>query len=221
MKLSNLKGRTFGRLKVLRRDHSRNNNSKVYWLCVCEDGNKISVPTGHLLSGNTRSCGCLQRDLLGERRTTHGATAPGGKIAEFRIWAGMLDRCYRTANKAYPHYGGRGVKVCKEWQTDFAAFLRHVGPRPSAYHSIDRFPDNDGDYRPGNVRWATKKQQNRNQRRNLRVRIGGVTMTLIEAAEAAGLSYDRVRRRLKDEGRSLHQALGLSPGQNAEFIDAK
>lgn len=119
------------------------------------------------------------------------------------------------------NYGGRGITVAAEWQADFVAFLRDVGPRPSSRHSLDRFPDNDGDYRPGNVRWATKKQQNRNQRRNVRVRIDRVLMTLVEATEGLGLNYGTVQARLHKQGKSLHDALELAPAQKAEFVDAK
>jgi hypothetical protein len=75
----------------------------------------------------------------------------------------MLRRCYNKNTRDYPNYGGRGIKVCREWQTSYPKFLAHVGRRPSIKHSIDRI-DNDGNYRPGNIRWALKKQQNRNQR---------------------------------------------------------
>jgi hypothetical protein len=214
----NLIGKTFGRLKVLRRDRSRKTHHGAHWVCVCECGNKITARGDSLVSRNTRSCGCLAHDLTVQRNARHGAAHRLRVTAEYRTWQKMLGRCYNKNNKDYPNYGGRGIAVCKSWQTDFAAFLRSVGPRPSPAHSLDRFPDNHGDYRPGNVRWATKKQQNRNQRGNVRIRISGVTMTLAEAVERLGLNYNRIRWRIKVAGWPLHKALELSPGQSATLL---
>jgi len=82
--------------------------------------------------------------------------------AEYRIWRAMIARCRNPNVKSYPHYGGRGIKVYEPWLTSYLEFLAHVGRRPSPQHSIDRI-DNDSDYRPGNVRWATRAEQNRNR----------------------------------------------------------
>lgn len=86
--------------------------------------------------------------------------------SEYRSWHGMKQRCHNSANKGYPNYGGRGITVCPRWLGDdgFKHFLADVGPKPSSLHSIDRFPDNDGNYEPGNVRWATAAEQNQNRR---------------------------------------------------------
>jgi|SRR5262249_26096956 len=84
--------------------------------------------------------------------------------AEFKAWENMIQRCYNTAHKSYSVYGGLGVVVCDRWRKDFTAFFADVGPRPSSQHSLDRFPNNAGNYEPGNVRWATTEEQNRNQR---------------------------------------------------------
>ena len=97
--------------------------------------------------------------------TKRGAPERHGmsKDSTYQIWAGMLQRCHNPKNRAYPRYGGRGVKVCKSWRKSFSVFLGTVGPRPSPKHSLDRFPDRNGDYKPGNVRWATPVQQGRNK----------------------------------------------------------
>lgn len=83
---------------------------------------------------------------------------------EYRAWVSMKNRCFNRNNPSYAEYGGRGISIHPEWVNDFVAFFEHIGPRPSPEHSLDRYPDNDGNYEPGNVRWATKKQQSENRR---------------------------------------------------------
>lgn len=103
----------------------------------------------------------------------------------------------RCRDKKDPNYGGRGVKVAPEWE-DFEVFLRDVGPRPSLEHSLDRFPDNDGDYVPGNVRWATTSQQARNRRTNVIIEYRDEKRTLVEWAEVLGLNLVMLRNRYRD-----------------------
>ena len=107
---------------------------------------------------------------------------------------------------AYPLYGGRGIKVDPEWAVSFEAFLSSVGPRPSG-RTLDRI-DNDGDYEPRNVRWATAQQQQRNRRTNMRVEYNGETMALVELSERIGMPYPTLRHRIKkgwDIGRAVTQ----------------
>lgn len=159
-----VEGKRFGRYVVVReiepeaRPNGRGNIRRVNAQCDC--GNERDVHLQNLTSGKSQSCGCLSAVLATIRETTHGES----DSTEYRIWAGMLNRCYNPNVERYPIYGGRGIKVCQKWRENFASFLADVGRRPSPLHSIDRYPDNDGDYRPGNVRWATKYQQRTNQR---------------------------------------------------------
>jgi hypothetical protein len=95
-------------------------------------------------------------------RTTHGHARKGSQSPEYRAWKGMKNRCSRKADRRYADYGGRGIAFDPRWG-DFASFLEDMGPRPSAYHSLDRI-DNDGDYTPINCRWATREQQAQNKR---------------------------------------------------------
>lgn len=116
----------------------------------------------------------------------------------------MLGRCQNLTDQAFRDYGGRGIRVCERWLA-FENFYADMGPRPSPKHSIDRI-DNDGNYEPGNVRWATVKQQARNTRCSRIVRFGGRTMSLAEAAELAGLNISTVRGRFS-RGWSMEEAL--------------
>jgi hypothetical protein len=97
------------------------------------------------------------------RHYVHGEAAGNG-TKEYRAWRAMIYRCYYPNNGKWEHYGGRGITVCTRWRKSYPTFLRDVGRAPSPQHSLDR-KDNDGDYKPSNVRWATKKEQAQNRRK--------------------------------------------------------
>jgi hypothetical protein len=120
----------------------------------------------------------------------------------------MIQRCSNPKATRYERYGGRGIKVCDRWVESFDAFLADVGPRPSAWHSIDRYPDNDGNYEPGNVRWATAAEQQQNQSANRMVRVGGFDLCIAEAARLLGINVATVRTRIHS-GQSPEEALQL------------
>ena len=162
MKLINLVGRRFTRLVVTEQGEARTHPGagvSHHWICVCDCGTVKSVSGRALRSGLTQSCGCLNKELARSRATTHGGTG----TAEYRAWRHMIGRCTDKNDKAFKDYGGRGIEVCDVWRKSFSAFLNHVGVRPSAGHSIDRI-NNDGNYEPGNVRWATAEIQANNKR---------------------------------------------------------
>lgn len=160
-------GQRFGRLLVVRRAGSR--RRKAVWSCRCDCGNDHEVVGQDLRAGKSHSCGCLQRELISARKTTHGATTTAGHWPEWGVWRQMLNRCYRPATASFRNYGGRGIRVCDRWrhgadgQTGFECFVADVGRRPGPSLQIDRI-DNDGDYEPGNCRWVTAKQQAANRR---------------------------------------------------------
>lgn len=128
------------------------------------------------------------------------------EIPEYNVWKGMRARCERTTNADYPYYGGRGIRVCERW-SNFLLFFADVGPRPTSQHTIDRYPNNDGNYEPGNVRWATRREQGRNKRNTRPLTYRGVTKPMSEWAEEFGLPYFTLRSRLDIYGWSLERAL--------------
>lgn len=127
------------------------------------------------------------------------------KTAEHRAWRHIINRCYLLTDKDYPDYGGRGITVCKAWRRSYLEFLRHVGRRPSPKHSIERMNNALG-YMPGNVRWATAKEQARNRRSSRLLNHEGQTHSLAEWAELKGVAYSRFHKRLK-RGWSMEEAL--------------
>lgn len=193
-------GDRFGRLTVLGAA-DKTAQGRRQWSCVCDCGATKTVQTSALRSGGTRSCGCLSRELKANRNrrsATHGATRRGKAncTSEYRAWQAMLRRCYNPNSHIYYMYGGRGIRVCDRWRTSYEAFLADVGPKPSPQHSLDRYPDKNGDYEPGNVRWATAKEQTRNTRKNVLLTIGGETRCLAEWSEISGIHYQTLYGRL-------------------------
>ncbi len=165
MRKLNLLGRRYNRLVVTREAgrYRKNSACQVLWECVCDCG-KTKVCTGNKLrTGHVQSCGCLEKSLakrFGDRFRTHGE---GHKSdGEYKAWLEMKRRCLRPTCKVYFRYGGRGIRVAQVWQYSYETFLADMGRKPSPTHSLDRI-NNDGNYEPGNCRWATKKQQANNR----------------------------------------------------------
>ncbi len=156
--------------------------------CACGSGLRLYRLTS-LQVGHTKSCGCWNA----ASRITHGQT----QASEYRAWCAMKARCLNTKTGCYKNYGGRGITVCDEWRDSFKAFFAHIGPRPSPNHSIDRYPDNNGNYEPGNVRWATAPQQRRNSRQNTYLTINGETHCLADWARIAGVGNSAFSGRIK------------------------
>ncbi len=116
--------------------------------------------------------------------------------AEYRSWLNMKSRCFDVTNHNYARYGGRGITVCDAWRADFLSFLSHIGRRPSPRHTVDRI-NNDGNYEPGNVRWATPKEQGRNKHNNRVLTVNGVSRHILDWAAVSGLSRATIWSRLK------------------------
>lgn len=130
---------------------------KGHWLCRCDCGNEVECSTSNLRTGNSKSCGCRNRDAVITRNTTHGLS----KHPLYITWKNMRGRCYSPNRPDYPYYGGRGIRVCERWHA-FENFLADVGERPEGM-TIERV-DNARDYEPSNVIWASRTRQARNRR---------------------------------------------------------
>jgi hypothetical protein len=161
MSKHNLIGRRFGRLVVELRSESKvfpSGQKQPQYVCLCDCGQTTIVLARNLVSGNTKSCGCLAVDT----RTKHQHY---GDVV-YKAWDNMRSRCYNTNIPQYEGWWGRGITVCDEWKNDFQVFYDYVSKLPhfgEEGYSLDRI-DNDGNYEPGNVRWATRFEQTHNRR---------------------------------------------------------
>ena len=171
-RMVDLAGKRVGRLTVLR-PVGRNAWGNYIWECQCDCGNRHKVAAGDLKNLSTHSCGCLHREELAKMSTTHGYTSGPTRSQIYTIWGSMLNRTKCPSCRGFKNYGGRGIKVCDRWKR-FENFLEDMGERPGKGYSIERI-NNDGDYEPGNCRWATSKEQNTNTRRVVLTTIDGKT----------------------------------------------
>lgn len=147
---------------------------------------------------------------------TEQVTIPKSKRPEYRIWTGMIHRCHNSKRNCYRYYGARGIVVCERWRLDFQAFLDDVGERPSPKYSLDRI-NNDGNYEPGNVRWADRTTQGRNTRANRILEFRGQRKCLTEWSEIVGISVGTIQFRLDEIGWSVERALTVPGVHNAKL----
>lgn len=195
----------FGRLTVLG-ECGKDNFRQYMWLCKCDCGNIVAVRGYSLRSGNTQSCGCLQKDKNIELRTIHGMA----KTRIYNIWQSMKERCSNPLNHCYKNYGGRGIKVCSEWQKFEPFYEWATNNNYSDKLTIDRI-DVNGDYEPSNCRWITIKEQQSNTRRNHYITFNGETKTLKQWAEQLGICHTTLLERL-ERWHSIKDALTIHKG---------
>lgn len=197
-----LTGQHFGRLTVIKRA-ANDKYDNARWLCKCECGAEKIVTCQGLRGGFVLSCGCYHKDKIRELNTTHG----GSNTRLFSIWRGMRARCNKSRCEAYSYYGGRGIRICDEWNNDFASF--RDWSLANGYDdslTIDRI-DTNGNYEPSNCRWVTRKVQQNNTRRTRLFTIDGETKSIAEWCRIYGVPHERTRRRVMNEGWNIKDAL--------------
>ena len=183
MKRESLIGRMFGRLEVMEL-LGTDSKGKRLWKCKCSCGNPefTAVRTESLNSGHIKSCGCLRNEKSKERMTKHGLRFHD----DYKIWAGMRNRCNNPNSEDYKYYGGRGISVCKEWE-DFSKFIEDMGERPGRGYSIERI-DGDGNYCKENCKWALQVEQSRNIAMKSN-NTSGVTGVHLTSTTSKGITY--------------------------------
>lgn len=183
-------GKVFGRLTV--KSQGEDLYGGLAWVCECSCGEMTLVNGGHLRRGAVQSCGCLKREPTPyeSQYRTHGMT----NTPTYKSWQSMHQRCGNPSSDQYPIYGGRGVKVCRQWDR-FEAFHEDMGDRPKGF-TLDRI-DPDGHYQPDNCRWASPKLQANNRRNTSRIEWGGEILTTRQFAESIGISIPGARNRIK------------------------
>lgn len=176
-----LTGQKFGRLTVRERLRSDEKRGGVIWLCDCECGNTIEVLTKRLTSGNTKSCGCLKKEM----HKTHGLS----DTRLYKIWMKTRYKCNNPNNKRYKDYGGRGIKICDEWANDFISFYKWS--MENGYEdnlTIDRI-DVDGNYEPSNCRWVDNDVQAHNKRLDKLYTYNGKTLSVRDWCKEIGFYW--------------------------------
>lgn len=183
-------GNIYTRLTVLG-EFKKGNIEMCNCLCIC--GKEVTVRRGDLISGKTKSCGCLAKEVKSKSNKTHGMA----KTRLHNIWKAMKQRCYYTKSIRYNDYGGRGVIICDEWENDFMSFYNWA--MNNGYNdtlTIDRI-DVNGNYEPSNCRWVDVKIQSNNKRNNRKIEYKNETKTLKEWSDILGINYSTLRTQTK------------------------
>jgi hypothetical protein len=194
-----MKGKVFGRLTVLEKLPGG------LIQCRCECGVVKAFHAGNVRSGRAKSCGCLNRELIGDRARSHGQS----KTPEYRAWCLMWSRCTNPTVDRYPRYGGRGISVCERWES-FENFIADMGPKPSRTHSIGRI-NNDGNYEPGNCKWETRHEQANNTCTTVFIDFRGKQTALQDVARELGIPNTTLIQRVR-AGMPPEKLFDTSPG---------
>ena len=165
-------------------------NGRTTWECLCDCGNTVNVIQKNLSNGNTKSCGCMQKDIVSSIRKIHGKS----KSRLYTLYEGMKARCNKTNSETYKYYGGKGVRVCEEWEKDFLTFEKWMLDNgydenlPRGVQTIDRI-DPNANYSPDNCRLITITEQQRNKTDNVFYEFNGEKHLLCEWSEILGIDY--------------------------------
>lgn len=204
MARSELPEKKMGRLTVLWEvERPSNMKSGRFVECQCDCGIRKIYNLYNIINGKTQSCGCFQKEMVSERsiKLIDGVNSKDHEL--YGVYHAMKARCENVKDKRYHRYGGRGIKVCERWRNSFELFVEDMGPRPDGY-SIER-SNNDGNYDPENCKWATMKEQGKNNSRNRYFEINGQIKTLSEWCAVYKIDHAVVIYRIKN-GWDVEQA---------------
>jgi len=204
-KIKDLTGQRFGRLTVLY-DTGKRKNGNVVWHCRCDCGNESDVRSDSLVFARTTSCGCYRRQRTAEAHTVHGMARKEKTHPIHRTWRAILQRCENPSDKNYKNYGFRGIKVCDEWHKfiPFCDWALASGWQKGL--QLDRI-NNNGNYEPGNCRWATPQENSRNRRNNRMITFAGKTQCLAAWVDDTGIGYFTLRDRINRYRWPIERAL--------------
>lgn len=207
-------GQKFTRLTVVKFD-GMNKWKQRLWLCVCSCGKKKSIVSYQLSSGGTKSCGCLQKEIVTNKNIKHNHARRKERSRTYTTWTSMIQRCGDQNCIDYPIYGGRGIIVCKRWQK-FVNFLKDMGEIPSGFQ-LDRVDNNRG-YDKSNCRWSTPKQQGRNRRNNRMIFYKDKRQCLSAWAEEYGVNYKLLWKRICVYNWPIEKALTTPKKQQRIYL---
>lgn len=204
--MNSLYGKKFGRLVALK-PNGRSKNRFIIWRCLCSCGQKVNVISSNLRNGNTKSCGCVQKEKAKKRlfrkpglTRTHGMSGS----TTYKTWVSMMQRCGNSNSIEFKNYGARGITVCKRWNK-FQNFLQDMGAKPSGLHQLDRINNSMG-YSLSNCRWATPIENSNNKRNNVRLTFNSKNQTVAQWSRETGIPYNRLNNRIK-RGWTVKRAL--------------
>ena len=190
MKIINMEGQKYNRLTVIKR-YYKTDDKKTFWLCECECGNEVIAEGYQIRKGYSKSCGCYTKERVGNLNKSHGKR----NTHLYSIYTAMKSRCNNPNNATYVNYGGRGIKVCDEWDRDFQTFYDWAVTNGYKRElTLDREDVNKG-YLPDNCRWVTMEAQQNNRRDNIHININGEVKTVSELAEEQGVPYNYIYSR--------------------------
>ncbi len=207
-----LRNKKFGMLTVLDMPDERQPDGRLKVWCLCECGRKNLVCKKSLKNGNSYSCGCYRRRNLEIINKKHGYAVRGRFMTEYNSWTAMKQRCYYEKSNNYHNYGGRGITVCDRWINSFDNFISDMGLKPSNSYSLDRI-DNNGNYEPGNCRWATKQQQMSGRSTSHVIEYNGIKDTIQHWAKKFGINRSTLLARL-NMGWSVEESLLRKVGKS-------
>lgn len=204
-KALDLSGLRFGRLLVQGRHPNNSPRGASMWTCLCDCGEMTITVGSKLTEQRVQSCGCLVKDTAQELAKSLNLTHGHSRTPEYVAWINMKSRCSNPRTMGYEGYGGRGISVDPRWENSFENFLADMGQRPSPDHSLDR-REVDGNYGPGNCRWATFDEQQNNKRNSVLFEYQGKSYTRTQLCRLTGVDVKTFQYRINC-GKSIEEAL--------------